>query len=321
MEKIKEVYSKIYFYFNQFKKSLLGEIVFILLAFFIIKTYIGGIYHVPTGSAEPNILVGDRVVGNRMIYKFYRNPERGDYVMFESPNFKFDRSNKLNYFWQKYIGFMDIPLLGLESGPVNVVKRIIAIPGDTVEGRVEDGQTVIYLNGQKLDEPYLNSYPLIGLKKNVGFIPFDSLLVIRTPEILRKHVKHGNYTYVPGVSYEKQPYYNMSADEVIINPYTLKPWLFYPKDPTQNRYGKVVDIFGPRVIPQGKYWVMGDNRKNSEDSRYWGFLDESLVQGTATFILYSIDGEEAFWFLDWIKHPVTFWFKYVRWNRIFKVLR
>ncbi|MCK4264960.1 signal peptidase I [Candidatus Babeliales bacterium] len=324
MTKVKKLYNNIYAYFTKPNKSILQEwleaLIVVGFAFFFIKTYIGGLYHVPTGSAEPNLLVGDRVVGNKIVYQFLRRPKRGELVMFDDPKFQYDINNKLNYLWQKYIGIISIPILGLEEGPVNVVKRVVGIPGDTVEGRVENDETVIYLNGKQLEEPYLNILPLIALNKKVGFLNFDSFGPIRIPEFLRGRVRQVTYTYDPKVDFEHQPYYNMSKDEAVINPYTLEPLLLLAKSPTRLPYGRVVDNFGPFVIPEGKYWVMGDSRKNSEDSRFWGFLDESLVQGKASFILYSVDSEEPVWFFEWFKRPFSFWTKCVRWTRIFKGL-
>ena len=47
------------------------------------------------------------------------------------------------------------------------------------------------------------------------------------------------------------------------------------------------DNFGPVTVPEGKFFVMGDNRDQSYDSRYWGFADERDVKGKATFIYWS----------------------------------
>lgn len=47
------------------------------------------------------------------------------------------------------------------------------------------------------------------------------------------------------------------------------------------------DNFGPVTVPEGKFFVLGDNRDQSYDSRYWGFADERDVKGKATFIYWS----------------------------------
>ena len=277
----------------------------------VLRHFIFGLYHVPTGSAEPTILVGDRVWGNKLAYVF-SDINRGDLVIFDDPKFKYSE-NKIQKLWQKYVG-MPVPVLGLSVGPINMVKRVIAVPGDWIEGRIEDGKTVIYLNNKKLNEPYVNPYPLIWLDKKVGgylggLIPFLS----------QRSVPGGVwYTYVPDKPFSQQPYYNMNENEVVRIPGL--PYLRHAGLPSMKGPGGSVsaDSFGPMRVPDGKYWAMGDSRKNSQDSRWFGFLDRKFVHGRMSFIIYSIDSQESLWLFELLRHPIDFWFKSIRWNRFFK---
>lgn len=291
-------------------------IVIALGVAFVIKTVIFGLYTVPSGSSERTILVGDKIWANKMVY-FFQKPKRGEFIIFDNATFQFDQSSTLQRLWQKYIGIC-IPILGLEAGPENVVKRVIAIPGDTIEGRVEDGKPILYLNNKKLNEPYLNPYPLIKVRRTKGFIDSDYFGQFKILELLGllymvdPHVQV--CTYDPSKSFSDQPYYKLNPDEVVRNILTGEVILIPPHTPTD------ADTFGPITLPAGKYWGMGDSRNNSGDSRYWGFIDESLIHGRASFIILSLDTSESFWFYDLIKHPVDFWTKHIRWNCFFKGL-
>ena len=290
-----------------------------LVLAFVLRNFAFSIYHVPTGSAEPNILVGDRIWGNKAAY-FFHNIKRGDLVIFDDPREGYDESSRIQYVWQRYVGF-PIPLLGLKGGPINVVKRVIALPGDVIEGKIEADKTVIYLNGAKLNEPYVNTLPLIVVQRDKGLLPFSSVGPLRVPEFLAREQKLVRYTYDPAKSYTDQPYYSMTEQEVYLHPATGKPILFDALTSTiDNRSGMNVDEFGPLTIPENMYWMMGDSRKNSEDSRWWQCLDKKYVHGRASFIMYSVDSEEAFWLFDLVKHPINFWYKHVRWSRFFKRL-
>jgi signal peptidase I len=83
--------------------------------------------------------------------------------------------------------------------------------------------------------------------------------------------------------------------------------------------------YGPVQIPEGQYFVMGDNRDNSQDSRWWGFLPDSYIKGQALMIYWSYEsGSEDYvetGFGASIKRlfsVVTHFFTRTRWERIFQ---
>jgi signal peptidase I len=90
----------------------------------------------------------------------------------------------------------------------------------------------------------------------------------------------------------------------------------------------VRENYGPVTVPPGHYFMMGDNRDNSQDSRYWGFLPASYVKGKALFVYWSYDGgvDEAqgdglggaAWRLVSV---VTHFFTGTRWDRLLHQIR
>lgn len=68
----------------------------------------------------------------------------------------------------------------------------------------------------------------------------------------------------------------------------------YHESTSNGYYSDVRDNFGPSLIPEKKYFMMGDNRENSQDSRFWGFLDEDKIVGRAFIIYWSRDISRTF---------------------------
>ena len=149
----------------------------------LIRTFVAEPYIVPTGSMLPTIKLEDRLVGEKITY-LTRTPQAGEGITFDSP---------------------------AEPG-VTLIKRVIATGGQSVDLR--DGS--VYVDGKKLDEPYVNGEPSE---------PLDVCAV------------QGSISY----------------------PYT---------------------------VPEGYVWVMGDNRTDSLDSRYFGPVPLHSVSSRALFIFW-----------------------------------
>lgn len=163
---------------------------------------------------------------------------------------------------------------------VDYVKRAVGLPGDTVAMR--DGRLI--LNGEPVPRERAEPF-ILPLSANTQCHPRAEQ--VQTPE-------------GPACSYQR----------------------FIETLPSGERYAVIdfgqsfQDDFGPIVVPEGKVFVMGDNRDNSMDSRFpaspgggVGLIDADLLVGRAAMVLWSSDGSA-----EWLK-PWT-WFTAARWGRI-----
>jgi signal peptidase I len=103
--------------------------------------------------------------------------------------------------------------------------------------------------------------------------------------------------------------------------------------PPSNDYQEVTSFdvrerYGPVTVPADKYFVMGDNRDNSQDSRYWGFLPRDYVKGRALLIYWSYESgredylDEGLWAsIKRLGSVVTHFFTRTRWERLFHQIR
>ena len=272
------MFQKIKAWYNRPRKSWLlaqcQEIIIIIAIAFAIRTCIFGLYQVPSGSMETTLLQGDRLLADKLSY-WFREPKRGEIIAFNDPTYKYSDNSIISLF-QRYV-----------YGPSNWTKRIIGIPGDHIEGKIENNKPIIYLNGKKLDETgYVNKYPLV-------YTP-------RIDYADRSKKRIAPLSYDPSFQYNKQPFYQINPDLLLKDQFNV-PFITEPETPVSN--GK--DIFDV-YLAKDEYWVMGDNRLGSSDSRFWGPLKKSLIHGRIIFRIVSMDTEESWWSLRYDKKPYKF---------------
>jgi signal peptidase I len=187
---------------------------------FPLKSSIADWNWVPTGSMKPTILEGDLVLVNKLAYDLktpftlqrlaqWRDPVRNDIVVFFSP----------------YDG-------------TRLVKRVVAVPGDTLEMR----GNMLFLNDRAMDYEMLETAPF------AREIYEDARAVIAK--------ERGD-----------------DSTHLVMS---------FPSRGAKRSFPAL-------TVPEGKYFVMGDSRDNSFDSRYFGFVERKQIVGRSQRVLLSFD--------------------------------
>jgi len=218
-----------------FKKSTTREyfeaiVTAVILALFV-RTWVVQAFKIPTGSMEQNLLIGDHLLVNKFVYAPsttaaertllpFGEYQRGDVLVFKYP----------------------------EEPERDFIKRLIGLPGETIEVR----QSRVFINGEPIEEPYLDAM------RQGGHMPPD-----------------------------------------------------------------IRGTFGPLVVPEGYLFMMGDNRGDSQDSRYWGPLPIGHVKGRAFVLYWSYEAESDFYYdvgvvatLRRLGSALTNFFTRTRWDRL-----
>ena len=303
---------------NSKLSKILEEVrsLFILIVIVLtLKVTIFELYIVPTGSMENTIMTGDFLAGNRFVYgmrtpewigipytdygfyipslKFpsFREPKRGDVIIFNFP-----RDIK-----QKY------------------VKRCVAEPGDILQ--IID--KTLFINGQPqalpengkfimstLSESFLQQDIFLGDLGNkdhfktfrmpkkgdqIKISPENAKLLLHLMLLdghnLRLVNSNNNYTFTMTSPDEL---YRRKGSLEVFKPYfpegdLLVPWS--DNIPKGNLLvdGKSISGMDFYTVERDYYWAMGDNRDDSLDSRYWGFVPRSHIIGEALFSYFSLD--------------------------------
>lgn len=257
------------------RKTIIREyfesaVVTVIMALFGM-TFIVQAVKVPTGSMQNTIVVGDHLLVNKFIFAPgpqipvlpQREIRRGDIIVFKYPGnpFNAERDRQED----------NIPF------KVNYVKRVIGLPGETVELR----GLQVYINGQPLPEHVI-------VARNVNEkAPLE--IIEDTP---RRGDEKWNVFYFEDTVEAARAGHRAG----------VSPDFHFAVD------GK------PAKVPDNSYFVMGDDRDNSLDSRAWGFVPRDLIIGRAMFVYWSYDETQPF------SSPFDF-FSNTRWRRTFTLVK
>jgi signal peptidase I len=161
------------------------ELPFLLIVAFalalLIKTFLVQAFFIPSESMENTLNPGDRVLVNKVVYHLH-SPRRGDIIVFSDPNpAPHSHRNPVQAFWHWLTEG-----LGVSTSPEkDFIKRVIGLPGETLEGR--DG--VVYVDGKPLEEPYIRTKDVrpFGPVR----VPADSLFVMGDNRTDSKDSRYG----------------------------------------------------------------------------------------------------------------------------------
>ena len=212
----------------------------VILAVFMLRSFVAEPFRIPSASMMPTLQAGDLILVNKFTWGLrmpvfnntlleVNKPQRGEVIVFRYP-----KDEKLDY-----------------------IKRVIALPGDTIEYN----NKVLSLNGKAIDIKPLPD--LLDADGSASGAP-ASYVTMQTEFLPRENAAPyaHNLLITPGRSS------TVSGGRL----HSHKDACTYLPD-------------GIRcTVPAGHYFVMGDNRDNSEDSRYWGFVPDRNIVGKAFFI-------------------------------------
>lgn len=256
------------------------NLLFAAIAALLIKTFLIETSRVPTGSMEKTILVGDFLFVNKFIYgsssprnipftdialpyfqmPALREPRSGDIVVFEYPG---DRDE------------MYSPVI------MNYVKRMIGTPGDTIE--IHD--KVVFVNGKQFPIPpqiqYLRTVPIPRDYEDESIFPkgsgwngdnYGQFVIPKKDQVIPLTVENIEWWRTIIDREFGKRVVSVSSDKVYID-------------------NKPVDSY---KIQKDYYFMMGDNRDDSADSRYWGLVPRDKILGQALMIYWSWNPEIPF---------------------------
>ena len=271
-----------------FREYFESAVVTLIMALFGM-TFIVQAVKVPTGSMKNTIWIQDHLLVNKFIFGPHerlnlpvlpsRNIDRGDVVVFKFP----------------------------EDPQTNFVKRVIALPGETIEYRANQ----VYINGEPLPEhrvyvePDDNSPRELQTAEDEGAPPGAKWTVYYFEN--DRELVSSRFNDEAGEYAVRQPFKVPVKGDAI--PDRIK------NDPRMRR---IYDADEDGLYDSDQYFCMGDNRDNSQDSRYWGTVPRASIVGRAMFVYWSIDRTDKG---DGASNPALDFLTRSRWSRTGKFIK
>ncbi|MCR3755955.1 MAG: signal peptidase I [Sodalis sp. Psp] len=242
----------------------------VLLLVLIVRSFVFEPFQIPSGSMMPELLVGDFILVKKFAYGIKDpitrttlietgHPKRGDVVVFKYPI----------------------------NPDLDYIKRIVGLPGDRVSYDLINKRVMIqpdYTNEQ--------DYPTVLPITYSDISPSDFVQIFN---LTGSHgIKNGFLQVLPDQQVTcgiRLTQHKESLDGVLHNILTVPG----QQDQLNIYFQQSGKPLAEWIVPQGEYFVMGDNRDNSADSRYWGFVPERNLVGKAIAIWMSFDKQEGKW--------------------------
>jgi signal peptidase I len=238
-------------------REWLNAAVFAVVAAFLINTFLFQNYNVPTGSMERTILPGDFLVVSKLTYG-----PRLPIIGYRLPGFTEVKQNDIVVFIQP-------------RTEENYVKRCVAIAGQTLEIK----NRVMYVDG--VESPLPEQGQFIGEPAPPNYIE---------PSIFPKYAPYNKDNYGPIYIPKKGDTLMLNAQNYEYYRYLLE----YEGHQARLINGQVIIDGKPTttyIVQQNYYFMIGDNRDNSLDSRFWGYVPEKNIVGSPLFIYWSWNPE------------------------------
>ncbi|XKM12607.1 signal peptidase I [Orbaceae bacterium ac157xtp] len=248
----------------------------VLFLVFFIRSFVVEPYQIPSGSMMPTLLVGDFIAVQKYSYGIKDpitnttliktgSPQRGDVAVFKDPT----------------------------TPGRDLVKRVIGVPGDKVVYDLNSKILKVYPACSEPSNDCVAGHQLKSIPINYSNISDSDWNMVFGENSLNFHTNEELKTM--NLTSASNDVVNLKTRKEMINDKSHDTLIVEYVDNGRGYYKQQGQKLGVWVVPEGQYFMMGDNRDNSADSRFWGFAPEESFIGRASIIWISFDKQPDEW--------------------------